>query len=99
MRSVEDWDRAIPAGINTWMNLESYPVSCLRCLPVRIVFGVDSLSAGMACDRLWRRVCVHGIASVRVEMSPWMSEELSVVTGGVPLAWLGVRSMWMELCR
>ena len=41
---------------------------------------------------------MHGIASVRVEMSPWMSEELSVVTGGVPLAWLGVRSMWMELC-
>ena len=44
--------------------------------PVRIVFCVDSPSAGMACDRLWRRACVHGIASVRVEMSPWMSEEL-----------------------
>ena len=59
---------------------------------------MDSLSAGMACDRLWRRVCVHGIASVRVEMSPWMSEGLSVVMGAVPLAWLVARSMWMELC-
>ena len=29
VQSVEDWDRAIPAGINTWMKLESYPVSCL----------------------------------------------------------------------
>ena len=63
------------------------------------VSSTDSPSAGIACNRLWRHACVYGIASVRVEMSPWMSEELSVVTGSVPLAWLGVRSMWMELCR
>ena len=64
-----------------------------------MVFGVNSLSAGIGGDLLWRHTLVHGLASVRVEMSPWMSEELSVVTGSVPLAWIGVRSMWMELCR
>ena len=57
------------------------------------------VSAGIACNRLCRRACVHGIASARVKMSPWMSGELLVLEGNVFLAWLGAQCMWVELCR
>ena len=55
---MEDWDRAILAGINTWVNLESYPVSRSWMTPVRV-------SAGIACHRLQTHACVYGIASAR----------------------------------
>ena len=57
-QSVEDWDRATLAGINTWVNLESYPVSRSWMIPVRV-------SAGIACHRLQTHACVPGIASAR----------------------------------
>ena len=57
-RSVEDWDRAILVGINTWVNLESDPVSRSWMIPVRV-------SAGIACHRLQTYACVYGIASAR----------------------------------
>ena len=55
---TRSWDRAILARVNTWVNLESDPVSCSWMIPVLV-------SAGIACHRLQTHACVCGRASVR----------------------------------
>ena len=42
---IQSWDRAILTENNTWVNLESDPMSCFWMIPVPV-------NAGMACYRL-----------------------------------------------
>ena len=42
---MRSWDRAILTRINTWVNLESDPMSCSWMIPLPV-------SAGIACHRL-----------------------------------------------
>ena len=55
---TRSWDRAILARVNTWVNLESDPMSCSWIIPVLV-------SAGIARYRLLTPACVCGIASAR----------------------------------
>ena len=96
MRSVEDCDRAIPAGINTWVNLESYPVSCFWLpLPIRMMLNVDDSSARIACHRLqthaYDEACVYEIASARAPNE----REAPMLNGYV----IGVRLASYSMCE
>ena len=55
---TRSWDRAILARVNTWVNLESDPMSCSWIIPVLV-------SAGIARYRLLTPACVCGIASAQ----------------------------------
>ena len=55
---TKSWDRAILAGNNTWVDLESDQTSCSRIIPVLV-------KCGIAYHCLWTHACVHGRASAR----------------------------------